>query len=156
MCAIIDANVAGEVFGPSPQQAAKKFYDWINKGSGRLVAGGKLLQELESGSQRFNRWAAEAVKFGMMRIVNEAEINTRTVRLKNQGVYVSDDPHILALAQVSGARLLYSNDSALHEDFTNKELVDKPRGKIYSTLRTKNFSRSHRQMLNKGDLCRKV
>ncbi len=53
MCAIVDANVVHEVFSSSSCPAGAKFLDWVNRGSGRLVAGGKLLQELESGSPDF-------------------------------------------------------------------------------------------------------
>ena len=53
MCAIVDANVAREVFGPSAPPAGEKFFAWLNKGSGRLVVGGKLLEELEASSKDF-------------------------------------------------------------------------------------------------------
>ena len=45
---------------------------------------------------------------------------------------VSDDPHVLALARVSGARLLYTNDANLMADFKNKRLIDDPRGSVYT------------------------
>ena len=32
---------------------------------------------------------------------------------------------------MSGARLLYSEDGPLIEDFTNKKLINNPEGKIY-------------------------
>ena len=47
MCAIVDANVVSEVFGSNLSPAGEKFFDWLNKGSGRLVVGGKLLEELK-------------------------------------------------------------------------------------------------------------
>ena len=37
--------------------------------------------------------------------------------LQDAGACQSNDLHVLALAQVSGARLLYSNDLSLHQDF---------------------------------------
>ncbi|MEZ5414866.1 MAG: hypothetical protein R3F03_11200 [Opitutaceae bacterium] len=43
----------------------------------------------------------------------------------------SDDPHVLALARVSGARVLCSLDKPLHDDFCNKTIIDNPRGKIW-------------------------
>ena len=46
MCAIVDANVAGEVFGENKPPAGKEFYNWLNTGRGQLVVGGKLLVEL--------------------------------------------------------------------------------------------------------------
>ena len=33
------------------------------------------------------------------------------------------------LPRIGSARLLYSNDKDLHEDFGNKVLIDEPRGK---------------------------
>ena len=59
-----------------------------------------------------------------------------------------------ALAKISGARLLYSNDKDLHQDFKDKNLIDNPRGRVYSTLESKNFSVSHSRLLKKRDLCR--
>ena len=52
----------------------------------------------------------------------------------------SDDPHIIALAQVAGVRLLVSGDINLHSDF--KQIIG---GSIYQT-------REHEHLL-KRDLC---
>ena len=152
MCAIVDANVAGEVFGSSPQPAAKRFFDWVNKGSGRLVAGGKLLRELES-SSGFRTWAAVAVSAGKMRIVNEGTVNARAGQLIEEGMCRSNDPHVLALAQVSGARLLYSNDKDLQQDFKDSRLIH-PEGYVYSTLKGKDLTSTHKRHLGRRDLCR--
>lgn len=70
-----------------------------------------------------------------------------------RGMCQSDDTHIIALAQISGARLLFSNDKALHQDFKNKELINNPRGKVYSTLRGSDFRASHKNLLARRDLC---
>ena len=153
MCAIVDANVAGEVFGSTPQPAGERFFDWVNKGSGRLVAGGKLYDELESSSPGFRDWARAAVLAGKMRIVNEGKVNARTEQLRKDGAHRSDDPHILALAQVSGARLLYSNDRALRLDFKDSRLI-RPEGYVYSTLKSKNLTSTHKRLLRIRDLCR--
>ena len=154
MCAIVDANVASEIFGPSPQPAGEKFLEWISKGTERLVTGGRLLKELEASSEDFRRWAILAVPAGQMRIVNEREVDTRAEEVRSQGVCKSNDPHIIALAQVSGSRLLYSNDGELQQDFKNKRLIDNPRGKVYSTLEDKGFKRRHQRLLANRDLCR--
>ena len=63
-------------------------------------------------------------------------------------------PHVLALALVSGARLLYTNDAALIDDFGNPEIVARPRGKIYTTARNANVTDAHRRLLAARDLCR--
>ena len=67
--------------------------------------------------------------------------------------FKSDDHHVIALAQLSGARLLYSNDSALHDDFGNKSLIDQPRGRIYSTKESSTFRNVHRHLL-RDHICR--
>lgn len=56
---------------------------------------------------------------------------------------VSDDPHIIALALESGARLLCSLDQALHTDFTNPQLINSPRGHVYQNAAHEHLIRRH-------------
>ncbi len=152
MCAIVDANVAGQVFGNSRPPAGEEFYKWLNAGKGRLVIGGKLLEELNQ--TKFRKWASQALRLGFARRVDESRVERITAELHDKQLCTSDDPHVIALAQVSGARLLYSNDSDLQGDFKRKSLVDNPRGKVYSTRMHGDFKRSHRNLLNMPGLCR--
>ena len=154
MCAIVDANVVSEVFGSNLPPAGEKFFDWLNKGSGRLIVGGKLIEELEQGSAEFIRWGQEAQLAGKMRIVNKSDVDARTEQIQSEGAIRSDDPHVIALAQVSGARLLYSNDGNLQQDFKTKSLIDDPRGKVYSTSGGGSFQSSHDRLLKNKNLCR--
>ena len=154
MCAIVDANVVSEVFGSNLPPAGEKFFDWLNQGSGRLIVGGKLLEELEQGSAEFRRWGQEAQLAGRMRIANKSEVDARTEQIQSEGTIRSDDPHVIALAQVSRARVLYSNDGNLQRDFKNKKLIDDPRGKVYSTSGGESFQRSHDRLLKNKNLCR--
>ncbi len=60
MCGIVDAQVAHEVFGPELSPAGREFYEWVDKAHGRLVVGGKLLEDSkrdrrDSGSGRSRR-----------------------------------------------------------------------------------------------------
>ena len=153
MCAIVDADVSNEVFGSNPHPAGERFFDWINSGRGRLVAGGKLLRELEASSEGFREWAAVARSAGKMRIVGESEVDTRAKRLLSEGTCKSNDHHVIALAQVSGARLLFSNDGDLQQDFRDKNLVDRPRGQVYSTRRREDLTRGQRRLMARRDLC---
>lgn len=158
MCAIVDANVAHEVFGPCKSEAGEKFYDWIDAEPGRLVVGGKLLKELEKGSPKFRKWASALIEAGKMRTMNEDQVNARAEEIKSE--CVSDDSHIIALAQISGARLLFTNESGekkqrLGEDFKNKSLIDQPRGKIYTTRTNQRFTSTHKRLLGRRDLCQK-
>ena len=79
-------------------------------------------------------------------------IDDRTERLK--GSCISDDPHIIALAQISGARFLYSDEGNLHEDFKNRKLIGNPRGTIYSTKERDSFTSKHRKLLRRSGICR--
>ncbi|MCY4673828.1 MAG: type II toxin-antitoxin system VapC family toxin [Bacteroidetes bacterium] len=142
MCAILDANVVHEAFESNSSEAGKQFFDWLNTGKGRLVVGGKLFEELFGTSKKFTEWARRAQITGRMRRVKDDQVNAIAEGLN----YKSDDCHIIALAQVSGARLLYSNDKALHKDFKNRELINNPGGKVYSTP-------AHKHLLEREDLC---
>ena len=154
MCAILDANVVHEVFGRSSLEAGKGFLHWVNCGRGRLVIGGQLLKELERASDDFKKWAKRAQSFGKIQRVGKGEVNAVEEDLRNTSSCKSNDPHVIALAQVSGARLLYSNDKKLQQDFKNKDLIDNPRGKVYTTNQGREaFSAGHKQLLARRDLC---
>jgi len=152
MCAILDANVVHEVFKVDDHDAGKQFLKWLNT-RGRLVVGGKLTGEISEGSEKFRKWARIARIKGRMRIVDDNKVTQREKDLMEAGNCQSNDTHIIALAQVSGARLLYSNDRALQQDFKNKKLLDHPRGKVYSTLRGGDFLRTHQMLLANRNLC---
>ncbi len=153
MCAIVDASVVHEVFGPEQPPAGRKFRNWIDKGSLRLVAGGRALEELDAHGH-FRKWRAIAVQTGKIRIVARERIDARMRELQDAGSCTSDDEHIISLAQLSGARLLYSNDVALRDDFRNRDLLDRPKGKVYSTLVSTAFGRAHQRLLADNTLCR--
>lgn len=150
MCAILDANVVHEVFGFNRPPAGEKFYNWIDTGSGHLVVGGKLGQELDKGSPRFRESAKRWKQSGRLIQVDDGKVNTRTEELRRADACKSDDPHIIALAQIGRVRLLYSNDKDLQKDFRNKALIDNPRGKVYTTLCRKEFMPVHKRLLEKA------
>lgn len=153
MCAILDANVAHKVFGKDRPEAGEKFFEWLHSGSGSLVVGGKLLREL-AGSGNVRDWLSEATKAGWIRRVCDQKIDEKMKRLMNEGSCKSNDQHVIALAQIGGARLLYSDDGTLHKDFKNPDLIDDPRGVVYSTAKTGSFTRAQQKMLDRKDLCR--
>ena len=159
MCAIIDANVAHEVFGSNRPEAGQKFFEWVTTGIGRLVVGGKLLEELDKSSNGFRAVGQQLLFAGRMKIVDEGIVNAKTDQLLNEGLCGSDDQHIIALAQVSGARLLYTDDGDLQKDFKDRRLIDDPQGKIYPArgdgrFRDGSFQDSHKRLLKRRNLCR--
>ena len=88
-----------------------------------------------------------------MKIENERKVNTKAAALLAERRCRSNDHYMLALAQVSGARLLYSNDRNLQQDFKDSLIINSPRGRVYSTLKNKDFVPSHRRLLKRRDLC---
>ena len=154
MCAILDNDVVHEVFGSNRSLAGKAFFKWIDTGSGNLVIGGKLLQELDN-TRAFREWRQQALLAGRVRRFSDEEVNDKAEKLKGKSACQSNDEHVIALAQISNARLLYSNDVALRKDFDDKKLIDKPRGKVYSTLLDGNFRDSHKKLLRANNLCRR-
>ena len=154
MCAIIDNNVRHEVFGAEDVQteAGKHFLNWLNVRRGKLVVGGKLLEEL-SDYGGFKSWLGQALQSGSAIRVPSAPVEEETSALQDKNVCKSNDAHVLALARVSGARLLFTNDQALQEDFTNPQIVSGPRGRVFTTRLRQDFSNTHKSLLNRSDLC---
>ena len=152
MCEILDANVIHQVFRSDRPPADAEFFKWLNAGRGSLVVGGKLLQEL-SKNGNFSQWLQQARLAGRVKSFNDAEVNDRTEKLKQEGLCRSNDEHVIALAQISKARLLYTNDKDLQQDFKDKKLIDRPRGKVYSTRCSKDFQATHQRLLGRKNLC---
>lgn len=152
MCAIVDANAAYEVFGDNRTPAGAHFYEWLmRRNGGTLVAGGRLLRELNDNSN-FRAVFADRLRAGRAKRVPDGEIDSALDELPNELVE-SDDRHVLALANVSGARLLFTNDNALQDDFRNRRIVGGTRGRIYTTGRVRNVTDTHRRLLQRRDLC---
>ena len=154
MCGIVDANVAHEVFGQNRNEAGKAFYDWLFCGSGHLVVGGKLHSELARSTSGLEKLFQQLGLAGRMTIEDKDEVLGKTEELLRKGLCRSDDEHVIALAQVSGARLLFTNDGDLQDDFKNYRLIDNPRGKIYTTRINKKFNEPKRKLLRQKELCR--
>ena len=147
MCAIVDTNAVGELWDGGSSPAGQYFRRWVEGSSGRLVVGGQIRQEL--GSSSAARWLQELDRAGKLTKVDDSRVDRQAARLRgvpasDPGSCRSDDHHVIALAQISGARLLFSNDKDLHKDFKNKQLIDQPSGTVYSTLARKDFT-SHRR-----------
>lgn len=134
MCIIVDANLASLVFAPQPNGDFAPVMHWLldPRKDGCLVYGGHLAKELEElgNARRILRSLLEAGRaFRKQDDLVEAE----TQKLLKSDLCASDDPHVIAMARVSGARTLCSHDHALHRDFTDPRLISKPRGHVYQT-----------------------
>lgn len=129
MCLIVDANVAANFFCGSSDEVADLRNAVFERGC-CVVYGGTLRREYEK-IEKARRIVLSLDRAGKARAIPDAPVDERAEQLHAAGVLDSDDPHIIALAQVSGSRLLHSLDVPLHRDFTNSDLINKPRGKVY-------------------------
>ena len=134
MCIIVDANKLGEFLANSPSDDAMPIHHWLSRraGGGVLVysTGGKF--DSEVGAKARTKLAVY-VQAGRARLVPACEFSGDEDSLRTSGKLRSDDPHVLALARASGARLLYTGDKNLKADFKDPHLICSPRGKVYSS-----------------------
>lgn len=133
MCVIIDTNRFGDAFSFPPKEAYRPLLDWIlgdDRDGVAVIGGSKLAAEIGK-HDTARRFFAQAVKAGRARVVPSAVVDAEQTRLEAAGSCASDDPHVIGLARVSGARTVCTEDRALMGDVTNKHLLDHPRGKVY-------------------------
>ena len=160
MCALLDANVKHEVFGINRRtEAGEEFFKWINgdiKGKTlTLVVGGKLTKELTRDDNKVLEWLAEANLSAKVFVVSDLQI--KDAKKEIEGVALkSNDQHVILLAIASGVRLLYSNDKDLHSDFRSPNVIDNPRGRVYSTLKSGGLDGGKRRLLREvSEKCKK-
>ncbi len=135
MCVIVDASVVGLVF-PNPHRAEyRPFWDWLEKRGGILVYGGRLATSGEL--KCATRLLVRLKQAGQAYECPKADVDREERVVKKMGLCKSNDPHVIALARVSGARVLCAEDHALEADFKNQFLVPTPKGKIYKKARDK-------------------
>ena len=106
-------------------------------------------------SLKFAQWLRQAERVGRARSIPDQQVNDQTERLQRKEICQSDDQHVLALALVSGARLLFTNDRALQDDFRDRRIVPGVRGRVFTTLQTKEITTTHKRLLRRTDLCNK-
>ena len=142
MCIIVDANVLGTFLGESPSKITAPIHKWLRKKRGKLIysTGGRFANDIGRGTR--DRLAVYAQAGMAIEVKGELLIDEERML---EGRIKSDDPHVLALARASGARLLYTADRDLMSDFKNGQLIEGPRGKVYTR-------RTHARLLT-GSVC---
>lgn len=128
MCLIVDANRAHVLFGQPGSDVAAAVWKWLRK-DGILIYGGQLAAELGRTAGAL-RLLAELRRSGRAVKESDVDIAREEERIKASGECASNDQHVIALACVSGARVLYTEDKTLMKDFVNTRLL-RPKGKIY-------------------------
>lgn len=126
MCIIIDANVANE-FATGSENATPVLVR-LTKGKLKLVAGGKLKVEWQR--TKLGRLYQQLLLSGTLVEYSERQTEEALATIRSEDLR-SDDPHVLALARASGARILFSRDERLHDDFKNRRILPGEKGKIY-------------------------
>ena len=140
MCLIVDANVASLVFSKTPDEEFEPIWKALRKKRAIAFMGGELSREYARITS-IRKILVELNRQGVLRRVSDQQVDELTKEFREYQLR-SDDPHILALASVSNARLLCSHDQNLHTDFTNPVLL-KPPGSIYQNSTHKHLIRKH-------------
>ena len=120
---IADANAIGDLNRAS--EHGKPVLDWLDRGNGVLIVGGRLTEELGR-SEKLMTYLAGFNRAGRkkLRALNDEAVRIRTEKLRRANVCHSDDPHIVALIQMSKCELIFSRDRNLHKDVQNRHLLD--------------------------------
>lgn len=137
MCIILDASIVGK-FNDLSNEDAAPVRKWIESGKGSVV----YAPFMERGVA-IPQNLAEYNRLGRLIPFTPEEVKAEQRRMERSGEIVlsSDDPHVLALARISGARLLFTDDLALRKDFKNRKILGKgKRGQVYS-------KKSHKHLL---------
>lgn len=152
MCVILDTNSVSEVLGPNKSSSGADLFNWIMKGGNKIVVGKMLFSELNIFV--FKEWFSNALRTGKaIRIVKEDDdkVKKQCECLLQQGRCKSNDQHIIALAHISGSRLLYTRDNNLISDF--KDLV---KGKIYPLGNSNNAKKARNRIHQDKKLCARL
>lgn len=127
MCLIVDANVASDFFCNNGAHY-RELLEAVARGRCCVYYGGELRREY--GKMRTVREKIIGLdRAGRAKLLPDSEVDSLADTIAN--VCTSDDPHVVALAMITSCRLLCTNDKLLQQDFTNAQLLAKPRGNIY-------------------------
>lgn len=151
MCVIVDANVAADVFASMPDVNFEPIHAWLfdKRKNGCLVFGGRLARELQSEKSRIALRTLNQA--GRAIHIPDDQVDHEEKRLRKTKLCRSNDPHVIALARISGTRTLCCRDKDLQHDFTNRALIAKPPGKLY--IGWKPDSRPNKRVLTHTSGC---
>jgi predicted nucleic acid-binding protein len=122
---IIDTNRACD-FNQPFQGQARLILNSIANGRTRIGVGGELLRELLK--TKIRTLLLEFDRAGVLKYADNASIEEEKAIVLSTGLR-SNDEEILAVARVVRARILYTEDNALMDDFRDLRIIN-PKGKI--------------------------
>ena len=128
MCMIVDANVLGMFLLQPKNPDTAPIHEWLGGGWGSIVYsnGGRFETDI---APRNRERLAGLVRAGQARLVPRERVEPHEAEFGN---IRSNDPHVLALAQAAGVRLLYTRDRKLRADFRDRKFIG---GTIYRDRR---------------------
>ena len=134
MCLIVDNDVIARVFSSSSDPDFGTLHEriFVDRRPSVVLHVCVALMEEYVGNSRVRLLIAELVRKGQAILADEDKIEAESNAVQASGLCKSNDHHVIALARVSGARMLCSLDRALHRDFTNGRLI-RPRGRVYQS-----------------------
>jgi hypothetical protein len=141
MCIIVDANSAHHV--AKQTEDGKPVVKWLLKGRGGLIVGGKIKRELDRAG--FGPTMLVLDRAGRLKKLDDSQVDDLAAKITKGGSCRSNDGHVLAVAIMSGCRLLFTKDQDLHTDAKNRAILDPP-ASIYQ-------SHKHEHLLTECD-CR--
>lgn len=143
MCLIVDTNCAAKMF--SDAEEAKPIQAWLLKSRSAIAIGGTVMANEYKLMHKFLSLLATLDSGGKIRRYEDVVVDREVESLEKLKICCSNDTHIVVLARVSGARVLYSHDNDLHSDFRNRAILT-PRGKVYQ-------SANHKHLLKQAPAC---
>lgn len=131
MCIIVDTNRIGDFFSKPNNDDVDPIHKWLERKFGVLIysTGSKFADELQYKTRRLLK---EYAKAGHAKLIPASVFEEDEQHLQENPAVKSNDCHVLALARVADVRILFTEDQDLMEDFKNPNLINKPRGKIFS------------------------
>ena len=114
MCIIVDANSAHDLSNRTAD--GEPVLRWLLNPKQRagLILGGKLAAELDKAG--FRTTLAVLSRAGRLHRIADDILRRREEELAAQGSCVSNDPHVVALALITGCTLVFTKDRQLHTD----------------------------------------
>lgn len=153
MCIIVDTNNLGRVFNPKNSEHSEYIpvFDWILKGSGKLVIGGSTFDKEISLNRWFLPFLSQLSRIGKVIKIDNEKVDELTDHISKEVKFHRDfdDQHIVSLLAVSGCKLICSDDSRAYPYFTKSDFYNHGhRPKIYSSSRNKD-------LLTENNICEK-
>lgn len=126
MCIVIDTNAVAPVFSSDDVEHAdfEPVLRWILDGKGKLVFGGATYKkEVFERMGKYRRFIVELQRRGKCVVLDHAAVDEAERRVRAAEPSPDfDDPHLVAIFDVSGCLLLCSTDKRAHRFVKDRKL----------------------------------